>query len=359
MRAWLAHAGLAGGSIAVAVGALLFLHLELRPAQAALCGGIGWLGAVILRRAWATLPRFVTGWLDAGVATVITLVGAMATVSGDGLAYVALRGPELVVTGSTAGLLGTAVTALAYTHHRLAAEVATQEKRVARLQQRALQSHLAALSAQINPHFLFNTLNTLAEVVHEDADLAEDLITDLAAMMRYAPRSSHGWVELGEELDVIRRLLRLAEARLGERLQWSVTATEEARAVKVPGLLVQPLVENAIKYAAAARAEGGRVHVAAVVSSTDRGDRLHVVVADDGPGLPATIASALHEPGRGTGGAGGGLYHTAERTRLAWGEATAGLRIEPTDSGEATTGTRLVLDVPTQMPPETHTESVP
>lgn len=321
----------------VALGALGFLHGTPRLGQWAVGTLAGWGIALVLHTTWASLPRFVTSWLAAGTGTVGVLVAAVGTVVGKGPAYAVLRGPELLATLGSAGLLGSAVAALAYTHRRLAREVARQEQRVAELRRRALESHLAALSAQINPHFLFNTLNTLAEVVHEDAGAAEALVTDLAHMMRYALRSTSRWVPLGEELEVVRRLFRLEAARLGDRLRWSVDVEPAAAEVEVPGLLVQPLVENAVRYAVADRVEGGTVTVAA----RREGGRLHVVVEDDGPGLPPEIARELHAPGRGTEGAGGGLYTTAERVRLAWPHEAGTLEAVATDRG-----TRLRIDVP-------------
>ena len=145
MRTLGGQLAIAVGSVAVAFGALMFLHYEPRPAQALLSGGVGWVAARLLRRTWIHLPVFVSGWLDAGVAVVVALLGAIATMPGEGVPFLILRWPELTVVTTAVALLGTAVTALAYTHHRLAAEVAAQEQRVAALAQRALQSDLAPL----------------------------------------------------------------------------------------------------------------------------------------------------------------------------------------------------------------------
>lgn len=322
-----------------ALAVLGFIHGTWRPGQALLCAGFGLAATWGLGGTWVRLPSFVTVWLAMGVATVAALLAAVGTAIGDGVAYVVLRGPELTATLAFAGLLGASVASLAYTHQRLADEVATQAEHMAQLRQRALERHLAALSAQLNPHFLFNTLNTVAQVVHEDADVAEDLVTDLAHMMRYVLRSTARWVLLGDELDVVRRLLRLEQARLGERLRWSVEVVPPAGEVEIPGLLVQPLVENAVRHAVASRVEGGSIAVRAHIES----NRLHVTVEDDGPGLPEAVATSMTTPGRGTEGAGGGLYATAERVRLAWSEGQGRLVATTGPSGR---GTRLSLDVP-------------
>jgi len=331
--------GLALWSVGTALVALAFLHGDLRPGQAARCGAFGWGVAQVLAPTWSALPRFVTGWLAMGVATVGVLLGVVGTGIGNGIAYAVLRGPEIGAVVVSAGLLGSLVAALGYTHQRLVREVTSQAARVAMLREKALESHLTALTAQINPHFLFNTLNTLAEVVHEDADVAEKLVTDLAHMMRYVLRSTSREVRLGEEIDVVKRFFRLEAARLGDRLAWSVDVAPDAEDALLPGLLVQPLVENAVRHAVSDRPEGGRVEVRARRDGT----RLRIEVEDDGPGLSNAIAWALHEPGRGTEGAGGGLYTTAERVRLAWGPGRASLTA---GSGAGSRGTRIVLDLP-------------
>lgn len=334
----LGHIGLMVTGAVAALLALAWLHQDLQPDVALLCAIVAWGGAVAVRGAWRHLPQFVTGWLDGGVVVVIALLGAGATLGVEGVPYLVLRWRELAVVSVAAGLAGTAVSVLAYTHHRLAGEVESHVERNAELRRQSLERHFAALSAQVNPHFLFNTLNTLAEVVHEDADLAEELITDLAGLMRFTLESSTKWVTLGDELTLVRRLLRLEEARLPDRLTWSVSVSDDALLeVPIPGLLIQPLVENAVHHGIVPRPEGGRVEI--VVTRVD--DRVRVQVTDDGAGIPDDVVKRLHEPGRGTAGAGGGLYNAAERTRLAWSAPLATLSVAPTD-----VGTTLILEFP-------------
>jgi sensor histidine kinase YesM len=323
----------------LSLGALGFLHQELELLRALLSGLLGMGVARALRSAWPDLPPFVSGWLEAGVVVATVLVAAAATGVSEGLPYAVARSSELAALSGSAALAGTATAGLAYTHHRLAAEVSAATQRALTAENRALESQLSVLSAQINPHFLFNTLNALAELVHEDEDQAEDLITDLAAMMRYALRSSTGRVPLSEELDVTRRLLRIESARLGPRLAWQVEVDPSAEAVLVPGLLVQPLVENAVRHGIAPRPEGGRVKV----EVTRQGDQVQVVVSDDGPGLPPEVAGALLAVGRGTGAAGGGLRSVALRASLAWAPGRAGLQVQEGP------GTRLVLTFPAEV----------
>jgi len=333
-------AAIAGALLALA--ALAVLHHQLMPLQALTAGGLVALFAVLVRGPWAHLPLYIGLWLDLGVvvgATLLTSAGHALTL---GLAFTVLRGPELILLFGASLMVSLVTTGLAYTHLRLSAEVEARERRVAELEQVALRSRLSALSAQINPHFLFNTLNTLAELVHEDEDAAEDMVTDLSAMMRTALRSSSGRVPLSDELALVRRLLRIESARLGDRLDWTIDG-EQALAsarVSVPGLLIQPLVENAVKYAAAGRSEGGRVHIRVQVEAA----LVSVRIVDDGPGLPEDIARELaagEMAVRGTEGSGGGLRSCVERLRLTWPDGAARLRHDP-----EVPGTCLILDLP-------------
>lgn len=314
----------------VALAALGVLHHGVQPVRAAICGLLGVGTAALLARTWSDLPAFVSRWLAAGVVVVVALVAAASTAASSGPAYLLLRGRDLATIGAAAGGLGLGLAALAYTHRRLAAEVADSAVRMSELERRALQERLSALSAQINPHFLFNTLNVLAQVVHEDEDVAEEVVTDLAAMMRYVLKGSATRVPLSEELEIVRRMLHLEEVRLGDRLAWSVSCADGLDDVRVPVLLVQPLVENAVRHAVVVRHAGGRVDV-----RVDRhGDRVRIYVSDDGPGLPDAVAGDLLAEGRGTSGAGGGLRNVAERVRLAWpGDRGARLVVVPADQG--------------------------
>jgi sensor histidine kinase YesM len=326
---------------------LAVVHHRLLPLEALATGGLAAVASVLLRGSWSHLPFYIGFWLDLGVVLATALLAVTGHGLATGFAFTVLRAPELGLLGTAGLLVATATTGLAYTHLRLAREVEAREHRVTELERTALESRLRVLSAQIRPHFLFNTLNTLAELVHEDEDAAEDLVTDLASMMRTALKGSTDLVPLADELDVVRRLFRIESARLGPRLQWSIDALPDDHArVRVPALSIQPLVENAIQHAASARVEGGTVHV---------GIRWHaphfeVTVTDNGPGLPADIAQDLRTgvqsgPPRGTEGHGGGLWSCRERLRLTWPDGSASLHHDPTPAG-----TTLRLRIPPTEP---------
>ncbi|MFT6145276.1 MAG: sensor histidine kinase YesM [Myxococcota bacterium] len=342
-QAWASVVSAALG-VLVALGALAVLHQDVLPLQALLVGGFAVLAQNVVRLPWRHLPVYVSVWLDLGVVVATALLAAVAHALTYGVPYMVLRLPELSTLFVGSLVLGVTVGGMAYTHLRLATEVDEQGRRVAELERSSLESRLSALSAQINPHFLFNTLNTLAQVVHEDEDAAEDLVTDLSAMMRMALRSSARRVPLLEELDLVRRLFRIEASRLGERLTWSIEGVQtlDGMEVPVPGLLVQPLVENAIKYAVADRVNGGSVQVEVTVEN----GFVRVRIDDDGPGLPVDVAKELAAGSlrkRGTEGAGGGLRNCMERLRLAWPNGDANLCCEG-----GPPGTRLILTLPVE-----------
>jgi len=339
----------AGGFIG-ALLLLLYIHGQLQPWWALLCAA---LSAVVLRRVVATsysgFPRFLRLPLDTGVSLIGLLIATATTMVLYPVAYWALKLHQVILFPVAVVALGLGIASVVYTHRRLAREIEKQEARLAALRQEELRARLSALQAQINPHFLFNALNTLAELVHADPDHADEFVGDLAHLLRYSLRSSAvDQVPLEQELDAVERYLRLEQVRLGARLKVELDVAEEAREVPVPGLTVEPLVENAVKHAIAPRAEGGTIRVEARLD----GDELQIVVADDGPGLPAEVLERLERSAggapladgvdsAGTGGAGGGLASAQQRVVLSY-DGVATMNVE--SSTEA--GTRVELRIP-------------
>jgi two-component system, LytTR family, sensor kinase len=158
-----------------------------------------------------------------------------------------------------------------------------RERHAERLQTELVRTQLHALKAQLHPHFLFNTLNTVASFVHSDPDAAERMIARLSELLRrtLGQRGAEE-IPLQEELDFLRAYLEIEQARFEDRLQvhWDIDpATLEAR---IPPLLLQPLVENAIRHGIAPRSAAGRVEICSQRSN----GALHLQVRDDGVGLP-------------------------------------------------------------------------
>ena len=170
--------------------------------------------------------------------------------------------------------------------------ITAHEVNAARLAQAAAQARLASLESRVAPHFLFNTLNSIAALTHEDPVGAERMTTQLAALLRSSLDGPHTpLVPLGDELGLVQDYLEIERVRFNHRLQFTIEADEPSKRVCVPRLAVQTLVENSVKYAVATRPAGGVIRVRA---ATDHG-RLRVEVADDGPGFdPASPTPEGH-----------------------------------------------------------------
>ncbi|WP_412067662.1 histidine kinase [Rubrivirga sp. IMCC43871] len=189
-------------------------------------------------------------------------------------------------------------------------------------------AELAALRAQINPHFLFNALNTVAALIGDKPDQAEATVEDLAALFRdVLTASGRPVVPLRDELRLVGRYLAIESARFGDKLAVTLDIDPDAEDVAVPAFAVQTLVENAVKHGVEKQRGGGAV----TVTARRAADSLTVVVEDTGVGLP---------PGGATFGV--GLSNVADRLRLLHGDA-ASLTVAPTDDGARAT---LLLPLP-------------
>jgi GAF domain-containing protein len=193
------------------------------------------------------------------------------------------------------------------------------EKREYQLVLNANQSELKALRAQVNPHFLFNALNTIASLIPRQPDRAERTIEQLAELFRYTlRRSDQEWVTVDEELEVVCAYLDVEQARFGDRLATRIEASGEARQMRIPAMIVQTLVENAVKHGVGRIRTQGVVEVNAEVSASG----LRIAVGDNGPGFPSTATRALP-----AGNGGYGLRNIRERLQGHFGE-TASLTVD-------------------------------
>ncbi|MFQ5745387.1 MAG: sensor histidine kinase [Acidobacteriota bacterium] len=335
-----------GGAL-VALLLLQYLHGQWQPSWALGCGVVA---GIFVRRAvapsYASFPDFLRRPLDLSVVLLGTLLAAWGTLAAPrygGIPYLLSVWRQAVALPVVAAVLGLAVAAAVYTHGRMRREVEAHRTREAAMRETALRAQLKALQAQINPHFLFNAFNALAELVHDEADLAEELIGDLAHLLRYSLYSSaSGTVSLAQELEAVERYLRIEKARLGERLKVERSVDPTFIDTPIPGLILQPLLENAVRYAVAPRAEGGTVQIE--VSGED--GFLRIAVEDDGPGMPEgvgqqllSLSSGVGEKGlegaaTGTAGAGGGLVNVYRRLLLSY-RGAARLSLREADGGGA------------------------
>lgn len=156
--------------------------------------------------------------------------------------------------------------------------------RTANLEARLARAELDALKMQLNPHFLFNTLNAIAELIHRKPDMADEMVTQLSDMLRTTlEQTGVEEVTLKQELDFLERYLAIERTRMGSRLQIEMHIAPETLDARVPNMLLQPLVENAVKHGIAPTAAGGCITIEA---SRDNG-LLRLNVLDTGRGLPA------------------------------------------------------------------------
>ena len=184
-----------------------------------------------------------------------------------------------------------------------------REVRTAQLERGLAQAELRNLRLQLQPHFLFNALNTISSTMYDDPRSADRMVGQLSQLLRLSLQTSHAQeVPLRDELEVLDCYLGLMRARFGHRLRATVTAEPDTLDALVPSLVLQPLVENAIRHGNASRAAGGSIEVRA----TRAGNTLHLDVADDGPGAPL---------GTDVFGKGVGLSATRDRLRLLYGPA--------------------------------------
>jgi sensor histidine kinase YesM len=183
-----------------------------------------------------------------------------------------------------------------------------KERQEERLRALATQAELKALKAQVNPHFLFNTLNTIAELIHADPARAEATVERLAEMFRYAlAGSERGLVSLKEELTFLDGYLEIERARFGEQLGVTREIDPGALDAPVPSLILQPLVENAIQHG-----RGTDNSIDLDIRINLLGAEVQIVIADRGPGMPPH-----YKIGQGPGH---GLRSVDQRLRKTYGE---------------------------------------
>jgi signal transduction histidine kinase len=170
----------------------------------------------------------------------------------------------------------------------------------------AAEAQLASLESRVHPHFLFNTLNSIAALIPDDPQGAERMTTQLASLMRSSlDHKTTGLVPLAEELRIVRDYLEIERVRFSGRLRYEISVDGAAGGVRVPSLIVQTLVENSVKYAVSPRREGATV----VVNASTNGAVAHIRVEDDGPGFDASRPFPGH-----------GLELVRERLALAFAD---------------------------------------
>jgi len=215
-----------------------------------------------------------------------------------------------IATTAGSNILRYAVIAAAYhavAYHR---EVHERDVRAARLESALLKARLETLQGRLHPHFLFNTLNSIGALIHDQPDAAERMLGSLAELLRASLQADpSAEVPLERELDLVQQYVSIQQMRFTDRLNVSFDVAPDARLALVPHLVLQPLVENAIRHGIAPRAAPGHVRIAA----GRHDDRLRLIVEDDGVGIGEGRAD--------TAGSGLGLQSTRARLEQLYGTA--------------------------------------
>lgn len=315
------------GSLADA-GPRLAYHLIHILTLGALTGSVVW----VTRRteAWRAWSRVLLH-----IALAVTFAGVVVL-----LAVVALRGTG-VETSSVIPIATFELHFLAYfavlaiTHavdflawrHDQRIDQARLAARSARLETQLARTELQILRSQLDPHFLFNALHVISELVHVDPSRADRMVARLGDLLRMsAALSRSGDVALRKELEFVNAYLEIQETRFGGKLRVVRDVDTATLDAAVPSLVVQPLVENAIRHGTSRRAGGGQIEIV-----TRRvGESLVIEVLDDGPGLPADQA-----PDEGIG-----IGHTRARLAQLYG-AEGGLELESRTGGGTAARLRL------------------
>jgi hypothetical protein len=216
-------------------------------------------------------------------------------------------------------------------------ELESQRLRIARAESSAHSARLRALQSQLEPHFLFNTLNAISTLVAEGNNPdANRMIARLSDFLRLSLETADTpEISVAEELEFVRRYLEIEQIRFADRLQVKIDAQPEAMSALVPALVLQPLVENAVKHGVLPREQGGSIAVAIHASE----GRLHLTVIDDGAGFASSEQLVM----------GIGLSNTKTRLAELYGEDARFTLSTPPGGGVS-----ALIDLPFRVPPNSH-----
>lgn len=234
---------------------------------------------------------------------------------------------QSVMIGLFFGVIGSVTYFLSERIQTLDTEMKQRRLNEVEREKREVEAHLRLLQAQIEPHFLFNTLANVSSLIEVDAVQARRLLDRLNDWLRVAlARTRSASTTLGDELTMLENYLQILQMRFGARLRWQVDVAEQVRSRKFPPMLLQPLVENAIRHGIEPKLGGGLLKISAVVEQ----GLLRLRVDDDGAGF-----------GNKTSGGGAGLENIRARLTALYG-ASAKLELHSNEAG----GVSAVLELP-------------
>ncbi len=207
-------------------------------------------------------------------------------------------------------VVGLSITSFETLRHRLqdaTLELRTRQMEQERANKLLVEARLSSLESRIHPHFLFNTLNSIASLIPSDPKRAEDTVGKLASLLRFSISANHtSLVPLSQELKIVRDYLDIESTRFGQRLHYEVSVPDALGDSKVPPLALQTLVENSVKHVVAQRSQPASI----TVDGAQHDGRLEITVTDDGPGFSLADISPDH-----------GLGNLVGRLELLFGES--------------------------------------
>jgi hypothetical protein len=168
-------------------------------------------------------------------------------------------------------------------NYRIQSMVNQKDVEIAKMKALKNQAELNALHSRINPHFLYNSLNSIASLAHIDADRTESMATGLSALFRYSiNKENKTYVSIAEELEMVKKYLEIEKTRFGSKLEYEINADESALEKQIPKFLIQPLVENAVKHGLSKIKKTGKI----VVEVKQLEKALSISIYDNGPDFP-------------------------------------------------------------------------
>jgi sensor histidine kinase YesM len=281
---------------------------------------------------WAIIVVALIGFASVGSLSALLILVAIGYLRSTDMFFAWFAGSlkvSIIVT-LLFGVFGTIIEMLRAERDAAALALRTKERDEADARRVAAEAQLASLESRVHPHFLFNTLNSIAALVHDDPVAAERMTTQLASLLRSSLDQHARLVPLDEELGTVRNYLAIERVRFGDRLRYAIAAADDIGDARVPRLALQTLVENSVKYAVTPSRNGASI----AVRTTRTNGRLRVDVEDDGPGFDASTVPPGH-----------GLALLRDRLALTFGDRAV-LRI-----AGAPGATIVSLELPVEVEP--------
>jgi len=218
--------------------------------------------------------------------------------------------PFCIVISLAVGLSITTFETLRDKYQTAQLELRTRQVEQERAYKLLAEARLSSLESRIRPHFLFNTLNSIAALIPSDPVRAEDTVGKLASLLRFSLNANHGsLVPLSQELKIVRDYLEIEKTRFGPRLRYEIAVPGALADVKTPPLALQSLVENVVKHVVAERQQGATIQICGSLAGPDD-SRVILSVSDDGPGFSLDTITPEH-----------GLGNLVARLDLLFGSA--------------------------------------